>query len=101
MSQLTLSTGTTVYYMYPESVVHVDFVVVRYMVEHVAHISRVVGRPGGHLLLVGMGGSGRRSLTRLAAHICGHILASPRISAHDGQGIQLFNLFVGITMILR
>lgn len=69
--------------------------------EHVAHISRIVGRPGGHLLLVGMGGSGRRSLTRLAAHICGHILASPRISAHDGQRIRYCNQFVGVTIILR
>ncbi|KAK3858557.1 hypothetical protein Pcinc_035261, partial [Petrolisthes cinctipes] len=60
-----------------------NLVTFKYMVEHVAHISRVVGRPGGHLLLVGMGGSGRRSLTRLAAHICGHVLTSPRINPHD------------------
>ena len=43
-------------------------------VEHVLRISRVLQQPGGHLLLIGLDGTGRRTCLELGAFISGHIL---------------------------
>ncbi|RNF14084.1 putative dynein heavy chain [Trypanosoma conorhini] len=46
-----------------------NLVMFAYAVEHVCRIARVIRKPKGHVLLLGVGGSGRQSLSRVAAFL--------------------------------
>ena len=56
----------------------------RYVLEHLSRITRVLRIPGGHALLVGVGGSGRQSLTKLAAALSTLSVFQPEISKNYG-----------------
>ncbi|XP_018339413.1 PREDICTED: dynein heavy chain 1, axonemal-like isoform X2 [Trachymyrmex septentrionalis] len=56
-------------------------------INHICRITRILRQPGGNALLLGISGSGRRSLTKLSSHIkeynCYQIGISKAYTTHD------------------
>mmetsp|Transcript_14602 Transcript_14602/g.45793 ORF Transcript_14602/g.45793 Transcript_14602/m.45793 type:complete len:4603 (+) Transcript_14602:85-13893(+) len=69
---------------YNESNAQMDLVLFEDALNHVCRITRIINNPSGHALLVGVGGSGKKSLSRLASFICGYQTSTIQISATYG-----------------
>jgi dynein heavy chain, axonemal len=66
---------------YNERYVQMNLVLFEDAMKHVCRITRIIYSPGGHALLVGVGGSGKQSLTKLAAFICNFQTVSIKVSS--------------------
>ena len=66
---------------YNENNTIMELVLFKEAIEHVCRICRVIEYPGGNTMLVGVGGSGKQSLSRLAGFIMGCTIEQLKVSS--------------------
>ncbi len=72
--------ATTALNEYNDSNAVMELVLFEDAVKHVCRITRILSQPSGHGLLVGVGGSGKQSLSKLSAFICQYNITMITIS---------------------
>ena len=65
---------------YNENFSIMELVLFKQAMQHVTRIARVINTSGGNVMLVGVGGSGKQSLSRLAGYVCGMEIVQLQIS---------------------
>ncbi|XP_064408838.1 dynein axonemal heavy chain 2 [Latimeria chalumnae] len=69
-------------YNFTPGVIPMSLVLFKDAVEHVCRIVRVIRQLRGNMLLIGIGGSGRQSLSRLASSICDYKIFQIEVTKH-------------------
>ncbi|XP_052105827.1 dynein axonemal heavy chain 6-like isoform X2 [Mytilus californianus] len=84
---MRMSFGNTKFFYIAEEMAS-QMVFFKDAVEHVTRAARVFRQPGGHMILVGLDGTGKSTVVQLASHIAGSELF--KLSLHRGYGITEF-----------
>mmetsp|Transcript_13743 Transcript_13743/g.31844 ORF Transcript_13743/g.31844 Transcript_13743/m.31844 type:complete len:4493 (+) Transcript_13743:136-13614(+) len=74
-----------------------ELVLFEYALQHLMRISRIINMDRGSTMLVGVGGSGKQTLTRLASYIAGNFTFQITITKH----YNVTNLFDDLRMMYR
>jgi len=74
-----------------------ELVLFEYALEHLMRISRLINMDRGSAMLVGVGGSGKQSLTKLASYIAGNFIFQITITKFYGVS----NLFEDIKLLYK
>ncbi|KAF5834390.1 hypothetical protein DUNSADRAFT_8976 [Dunaliella salina] len=69
---------------YNESNAVMNLVLFQQAMEHITRVARIIDLPRGNAMLVGVGGSGKQSLARLASYICNYEVFQISVSSTYG-----------------